>query len=191
MSWPLPERITTERLVLRPLAEADWTAFRSFMLDDEATRHLLFSGEQRTAAGALELFNAVRSSYASDEPIFVLALAAGDGANEGAYLGSCGLSPLARPDQGEATPGVTIAECYYTVVRSQWANGYASEALGGLLRHVETELPELNAVYAFAGLENPASWRVARRAGMEDLGKTIHPDSGKASRKFVWRRATE
>lgn len=159
MSLQLPSALNTERLVLRLCREEDFTAFLSFMLDDEATQHLLFTPEQRSEAGARELFDAVVQSYDTRTPIFVLVICPRE---TGEYVGSCGLSPL---ESGEA-------ECFYTVLRSHWHRGYATEATRRLLSYAIEEL-NLSRIVAHVGSANPASARVAEKAGMQFAQKTL------------------
>lgn len=173
MKLRLPQQLLTPRLVLRPARAKDEDAFVTFMLDEQATRHLLFEPGQKTAAGARALLEAVIASYDSDEPIFVLSICDRESAG---YVGSCGLSPT-----GEAE----TVECFYTIVRQHWGKGYATEATRRLLEYVTVEL-NIHGCVAYASLENPASWRVAEKAGMRDAGIVACPGSGQPGKQFVF-----
>lgn len=156
MSWPVPESLDTPRLRLRRCRAGDADAFVAFMSDAEATRYLLFTDEQKTPDAARAMIEAVIASYDSSEPIFVLAIALRD---DDRYIGSCGLSPT--EDGG--------VECYYTIAREHWGNGYAAEATAALLRYAFDVLG-LDEVVANMSVENPASARVAQKVGMTGGG---------------------
>lgn len=66
--------IQTERLTIRKLKPSDLEAFSLFMLDSESTKFLAFSEEQKTEAGARELFDLVIQSYSSSQPIHSYAI---------------------------------------------------------------------------------------------------------------------
>jgi len=123
------------------------------MLDREATRYLDFTEEQKTPAKAIELASEVIASYNSASPIFSLAVV---DKKSGQFIGSCGFSPLEK--EGEV-------ECYYTVVRSKWGNGYATESTLRLMKYGFDEL-NIKRIVAFMSKENPASQKVAIKLGM-------------------------
>jgi len=153
----LPDLIPTARLFIRPFTLEDTEAFCSFMMDEEATRFLDFSEEQKTREGARALLDSVIASYASNEPIFSLAV---EEKATRLYVGSCGLFPLLR--KGEM-------ECYYTVIRSRWGRGYALEFMHRLMRYAFQEL-HLNRVAAYTGKFNFPSHNIAEGLGMRYQG---------------------
>ena len=184
---PLPQSIETERLTIRPFEPKDLDAYLDFMTDAEATRYLMFTDEQRTEAGARELFEAVRDSYSTDEPIIACAIARRE---DDAFVGSCGVSELDAPGQ---------LECYYSLLPAHWKKGYATEATAALLRYCFAQ-DAVDEVWAFMSPENPNSVGVAERVGMEDRGVQEHPVFGNTGRAYVmtadrlptadsWRRA--
>jgi RimJ/RimL family protein N-acetyltransferase len=117
----LIKRILTERLVIRPFEMRDWALYLEFMTDPAATRYLMFTDEQRTEAGARELFEMILRSYGTAEPIMAYAIARREG---GSFVGSCGVSPLDEPG---------VYECYYSLLPRYWKRGYATEATRALL----------------------------------------------------------
>lgn len=172
---PLPDAIETERLVIRPFEPKDQDAYVAFMTDPEATRYLLFSDEQRTEAGALDLLDAVCASYETDEPIFAYAIARRD---DDAFVGSCGMSDLDEAGH---------LECYYSLLPGEWEKGYATEATAGLLAYAFAQ-PEVEEVWAYMSPENPKAAGVAERVGMTREGMREHPVFGNAGLAYVARR---
>ncbi len=161
----IPDQLTTSRLKLRPFRAEDFPGFLEFMIDREATRHLHFSSEQRNPEGARRLFDGILASYETEEPAFALAIEILDGT----YIGSCGLSPI---------PGEGSYECYYSLNPPFWGQGFASEALGELIRFAFRNR-KVKEVRAYVNPANPRSGLVARRVGMKVLGEEKHPVFGK------------
>jgi RimJ/RimL family protein N-acetyltransferase len=160
MIMHLPDVIHAERVSIRPFREEDLTAYLEFMTDPRATRYLMLEPEQQTPAGARALFNLVRQSYQTAEPIWALAIATdADG-----FVGSCGISSLED----------TIVECYYSLLPKYWGRGYATEALRALLDYVFTHTV-VTEVRAYMSPANPNSFGVAERVGMERRGLHRHP----------------
>lgn len=152
---PVPDEIRTGRLLLRPHRASDADAFVAFMVDADATRHMAFTAEQRTEAGARELLEQVIDSYGTGDAILSLTIA--DAATD-RYLGACG-----------AWPDGDGFEIYYTVVPAEQGRGVATEAVRALASYLFETTPaaRLNA-YVMTG--NAASIRVARRLGFVDAG---------------------
>lgn len=175
---PLPPFIESERLVIRPFKDEDRDAYLAFMTDSEATRYLLFTDDQRTEEGAGALLDAVRGSYATEDPIFAYAIALKDDT----FIGSCGLSELGGPER---------LECYYSLSPAHWGRGYATEATAALLRYC-FEHDGVEEVWAYMSPDNPNSAGVAERVGMVDRGVLEHPVFGNRGRAYVMtRRAVE
>lgn len=172
---PFPESIEAERIIIRPFKPKDRDPYLAFMTHPEATRYLMFTDEQRTEEGAQELFDAVRDSYATDEPIFAFAIASKE---DDTFIGSCGLSELEEPTQ---------LECYYSLLPSHWKQGYATEATAALLRYSFAQ-GDVESVWAFMSPENPNSAGVAERVGMERRGVREHPVFGNEGLAYVMRR---
>lgn len=159
----IPPALHGPRVTVRPFEEADWPGFRAFMDDAEATRYLLFSDEQRTEDGARELFDGVRASYASAEPVCALCIAL----PEGGFIGSCGASSI-EP---------RCCEIYYSLLPAQWAQGYAIEAVKLIVPYLVTQCG-MREIRAYTHPSNEASARVAVRAGFERVGPAPHPHHG-------------
>ena len=160
----IPDELLTSRLKLRPFQPEDFQGFLEFMIDGEATRHLNFTPQQRSPEGARRLFDGILASYETDDPAFALAIEILDGT----YIGSCGLSPI---------PGEGCYECYYSLNPPFWGQGFASEALGELIRFA-FEHKKVKEVRAYVNPNNPRSGLVARRVGMKVVGEEKHPVYG-------------
>jgi RimJ/RimL family protein N-acetyltransferase len=159
----VPDAITTDRLRIRPFRARDLPGYLRFMSDPESTRYLLLTEEQKTEAGATELFEFVRESYESDEPIWALAIA--DKRDQ--FVGSCGVSKV---EDG-------VFECYYSLLPACQGRGYATEATRALMDYLfeHSGMAELR---AYMSPENPRSAGVARRLGMTCRGTNDHPLHG-------------
>jgi RimJ/RimL family protein N-acetyltransferase len=153
----LPPVIETARLLIRRHLPEDLEPFTEFMTDEEATRYLNFEPEQKTSRGVEELLNFVIDSYSTDDPVFALAIVDKE---TGAFMGSCGLSPL-NDEEG--------VECYYSLLPRYWGWGFATEASLAMLYYAFEELG-LPKVVAHMSEENTKAWRVARNLGMRDMG---------------------
>jgi len=165
----LPGRIETDRLVIRPFQPTDLNAFIGFMTNEDATRFLTFDTNQKTTGGAAALFEFVLSSYASEDPVFALAIV--DKSTD-TYLGSVGLSKL----QDESA-----VEVYYSLLPEYWGWGFATEATAAVLYYAFEEL-DLDRVVANANEQNPKSFEVAKNVGMRDEGSVEREDH------TLWRR---
>jgi RimJ/RimL family protein N-acetyltransferase len=153
----LPPVIETARLIIRRHLPEDAEPFVEFMTDEDATRFLDFDPEQKTERGARELLDYVIASYDTDDPVFALAVIDKE---TGAFMGSCGLSPLSDES------GV---DCYYSLLPRYWGWGFATEATIAMLFYAFEEL-ELERVTAHMSDKNTKAWNVARNLGMRDMG---------------------
>jgi RimJ/RimL family protein N-acetyltransferase len=144
--------LTTERLRLRPFTAADQDAIHAVYADPEVMRHVGHGAHQTIAetANALRIYGEVlaRRGYSF--------LAVTD-RETGELLGDGGLHPL-----GGQGPDVELG---YTLARSAWGRGYATE-LGGAL--IEYAFTTLHAPRVVAQVEpaNLASRHVLEKLGM-------------------------
>lgn len=153
----LPPVIETARLIIRRHLPEDADPFVEFMTDEEATKFLDFDPEQKTPSGARDLLNFIISSYATEDPVFALAIIDKE---TGAFMGSCGLSQL--------TDGSGV-ECYYSLLPRYWGWGFATEAGLAMLYYAFEELG-LDKVAAHMSDQHTKAWSVARNLGMTDKG---------------------
>lgn len=153
----VPDKIDTERLVLRKHQIEDIDGFAAFLAHPTATQYMAFTPEQKTRGGAREMLEYAIASYTSDNPIFSLTIA---DPNSNAYLGACGLNPLADDD------GVEI---YYTVLPEHQNKGWATEAVKALIDFV-WNCTDIQKISAYIVSKNIASIRVADKLGFVDTG---------------------
>jgi ribosomal-protein-alanine N-acetyltransferase len=146
--------LTTARLHLRPFTAADQDAIHAVYADPEVMRHVGHGAHKTMAetANALRIYGDVlaRRGYS------FLAVTEREG---GRLVGDGGLHPL-----GGQGPDVELG---YTLDRSAWGRGYATELGRALIEHAFTELGAPRVV-ALVEPENRASRRVLEKLGMTE-----------------------
>lgn len=162
--------IETERLIVRHFRDSDLEAFLSFMLNEESTKYLMFTDEQKTKSGAQELFNFVRNSYHTENPIYSFAIA---DKKSDLYLGSCGFAPY---DQG-------IVEIYYSINTDAEGKGFATEAIQAMVVPLAQKLE----VRAYCHPENSSAHNVALKSGFVAQGLATHKNFGNQGYLFIYQ----
>ncbi|GAA3551302.1 GNAT family N-acetyltransferase [Kribbella ginsengisoli] len=146
--------ITTERLELRRFRPEDAEAFSAYRSVPEVARFQSF-----TAPFSLEEAQRTVASYAEGDPLqagwFQYAIAL-----DGLLIGDIGLNTFDNLMQ---------ADIGYTLAQEYQGNGYATEAVGGLLEHLFT-VRELHRVSAEVDARNVASARLLERLGFQQEG---------------------
>lgn len=154
-----PNRLTTPRLTIRPLAWTDRSEFlrvieisrehldgRCPLHKDDETDDQLFDRLRDQAAKGLELGRAWRAAYFG---------------RGGRLLGLINLNDIVRGLEGQA-------EANWWTSADALGNGYATEAVRAVLDHAFADLPRglgLQRVTALIAPDNRASRKVASRAG--------------------------
>jgi ribosomal-protein-alanine N-acetyltransferase len=143
--------LTTERLHLRPFTDADRLAIHAVYADPEVMRHV-GHGAHRTieeTVAALRVYGEVLERRGFS----FLAVTERDG---GALVGDAGLYPLGED-----------VELGYTLARSAWGRGYATELGRALVAHA---FEVLGAPRVVAQVEpgNAGSRRVLEKLGMTE-----------------------
>ena len=161
--------VRTRRFVIRRFDGKDLEGYVRFMLDDESTRFLAFTTEQKTESGAKALFDQVIAAYQSRDPIHAYAIA--DNRTDD-YVGSCGWAPY----EGH------IVECYYCVNRECQGRGVAVEAMTAFL----SGLPVGTEARAYCHPDNTKAHAVATKCGMKRLGLRRHRHSKLEGIVFVY-----
>jgi RimJ/RimL family protein N-acetyltransferase len=148
--------IETQRLILRPLCEADipevvrllthpaiakTTLNIPYPYDEEKARNWLSFQRQRWESGAEHTFAIVHKEDAQ-------------------LLGAISIRPNTRHEK---------AEIGYWIGKPYWGLGYATEAARAIIRYAFETLG-MNRVYALHFSENPASGQVMQKAGMQFEG---------------------
>jgi [ribosomal protein S5]-alanine N-acetyltransferase len=146
--------LTTERLRLRPFTAADKEAIHAVYADPEVMRHVGHGAHQTIAetANALRIYGEVlaRRGYS-----FLAVIER----ESGILIGDGGLHPL-----GGQGPDVELG---YTLARSAWGRGYATELGRALIEHAFTTLGAPRVV-AQVEPANRASRHVLEKLGMTE-----------------------
>ena len=151
-STPAPIEIETERLRLRPFAEADITAWARLYEDPAVTRYL--PGSSLAPLERTQRFYRFVTDHWAQHGFGIWAVierATGD------VIGQCGLS---RVDELQAI------ELDYSLAQAYWGRGLATEAARAAVRHAFETL-ELPCLIALIMAGNLPSRRVAERLGCE------------------------
>jgi len=142
--------LTTERLLLRGFAEADFPAYAALMADPEVTRHL-GHGSPLSPEDAWRQM----AMFAGHWVLRGFGLWAVEERAPGAFVGRIGCwEPHGWPD----------FELGYTVARPYWGRGYASEGARAALAYARRELGR-DRVISVIRPDNARSIRVAERLG--------------------------
>ena len=144
--------LTTERLLLRPLQEADLDELCALYADPEVMR-FLGNGETRNRAQTAErLYRTLAHWEKYGFGIWVVC-----DKTDGRWLGRCGYGNLHEyPDM----------EMAWTLHRFAWGRGYATEAAQAAARHA-FEVTRVQRLIAVARPQNLASIQVMRKLGMQ------------------------
>lgn len=149
--------LTTDRVVLRDFCEGDVEAVNAYASDPEVVTYTDF-GPNNLDASVGFLASAIEAAQMSPRVRYALAIAR---RRTGAVIGSVELRIVREHDrQGDMG---------YVLRRSDWGQGYATEAASALLRFGFAEL-DLHKITATCDPENVASWRVLAKIGMRQEG---------------------
>ncbi len=181
---PLPTpTIRTDRLTLRPVADADADAL--FALHSDASVLRYWDSPPWSEPSRAERFIAVSRQLEQDGTGARVAM---ERSSDGTFLGWCGVVRW-NPDHRSASLG-------YCLDRAAWGQGYATEAAGALVQWAFDTL-DLNRVQAETDTRNAASARVLEKLGFVREG-TLREDcvvNGEVSDSWVfgllrreWRR---
>ncbi len=143
--------LTTERLYLRPLTEADWVPLTAILQDPIAmyAYEHAFSDEE-----ARESLNKQLNRYRQDGfGLWAVVLK-----DTGEMVGECGLS-------WQEVNGEQLLEVGYLFQRAHWGKGYASEAAIACKCYA-FDVIKADYVVSIIRENNAASQRVAQRNGM-------------------------
>ena len=166
--------IETKRLVIRRFIDSDLELFLAFMLDERSTKYLMFDEEQKTKSGATNLFNIVRNSYDTKQPVYSFAIAE---KQSDRYVGSCGFSPYDRD----------IWEIYYSINGDRENRGFATEAIQAMVLH----LSQQGEIRAYCHPQNKAAHKVALKSGFIELGLAKHQHFDREGYLFIYQDKTK
>jgi ribosomal-protein-alanine N-acetyltransferase len=153
--WPvLPERIETERLVLRPWGLTDVGDVLTYARDPGWAQFLKALPIPYERKHAEEFVARQILLDRSTHPAWAIELE--DGA-----VGGINLRLNLQHRRGEIG---------YSIARPLWNRGYMTEAAGAVVHGAFSALPELNRICAMADVRNTASQRVMKKIGMTREG---------------------
>lgn len=142
--------LETERLILRPMTEADIEDVFILRRDDEVMRYIREPVLSRREAE--DWINLISSRWAKDEIGFCSVFEK----QSGKFAGWCGLWQLKENRE---------IEVGYAMVKEFWGKGFASEAARAFLEYGFDKL-KLEKIVAVARPENAGSRRVMEKIGM-------------------------
>jgi RimJ/RimL family protein N-acetyltransferase len=159
-------RISTERLTLRRFTPDDLEWFVALYADEEVTRYL---GGARDRVAATDLLHQRILRYYDEHPGLGIwmTLERATGERVGFHL----LNHI----QGES-----IVQVGYTLVKSAWGKGYATEMAAAVVRYGFADL-RLPRIAGIANLPNVASHRVLEKIGLRRHGERTFPHPAYAS----------
>lgn len=166
--------LTTERLVLRPLAAGDAEALHRLVNDWEVTRNLSVVPFPYPRALADDWIRSTRGALA-DGSAYQLAITGREGEQE-MLVGVVGLTIDAKRRCGRLG---------YWVGRRFWGHGVATEAAGRLARWGLANLT-LERLEAGVITDNPASAAVLRRIGFRQTGEGTSTFLARGGEHPVW-----
>ena len=161
--------LETERLFLRPLQTSDIAALASLWADPEITR---FMGGPRN-------YDEVHKDLTEDaqlqpQPKFDLWTVIEKATEQ--IVGHCGIIEKEVDDRDEH-------ELVYVIAKCAWGQGYATE-IASAIKDSAFEHLGLKRIIALIDPGNPASARVATKAGLQHEKDTVRPN-GKTMQVFA------
>lgn len=147
--------LETERLILRPLDEAD--AREIFAMRSDADVMRFIREPQKNIRESIDWINLVSSRWRTEQTGFCALIER----QTGAFVGWCGVWRLDETDE---------TEIGYAVAKNYWGKGFAAEAARRFLKYAFAEL-DAERVVAVARPENVASLRVMEKIGMSFVRK--------------------
>jgi ribosomal-protein-alanine N-acetyltransferase len=160
----MPERMETERLILRtPQFEDAHAMFERWAQDSEVTRYLTWRPHVRFEESQAAIARAISAWESGSRFPYMIALQETN-------------DVIGMIDPRIEGPKVGIG---YVIGRAYWGNGYMPEATRAMIEWFFQQ-PTIYCIYATTDVENVASQRVLRKAGMQCEGilrkYIIHPN---------------
>ncbi len=153
------ETLETERLRLRPLTLDDIDAYyRCITSDADVMRYLPGGGKARMRSDS----EWVITYFIQHAKLHGFGIWAAEEKSSGKLIGHAGL---------EYIPNAQEVEIAYTLARSVWGQGYATEAARSVLKY-GFEALNLSAIYGLSFPANVASQKVMQKIGMAHEGIT-------------------
>lgn len=160
------EKITTERLILRPWQDSD-VDFVFDLYSRWLVQRFIGGNEPKVMEHKSEAVERIQRFNSIDHP--VNGIWAITRKEDGQAVGTLLLKPIPASGEEPLQPSEDI-EIGWHLHPDYWGNGFASEAAEGVLAHAFAG--GLNKVVAVTNPANEASQSVCRRIGMTELGLT-------------------
>ena len=145
-------RLETERLLIRQFQHSDLEAFLSYRNDRDVARYQSWDVPYPRET-AIEFVEKMSTAILSHSDWLQMAI---ELKSAGVLIGDVAFF-IRREDERQAMIG-------YSLARSFWGNGYASEAVSCLLGYLFGEM-NLHRVSAECDVENVPSWRLLEKIG--------------------------
>jgi RimJ/RimL family protein N-acetyltransferase len=152
----IPPTLTTDRLLIEPLAMKHWETYAVAWADPRMTQYI--SGEPRSRNESWSKFLAA----AGLRHFLGYGYWAFCDRETGAFLGVGGLAQFERGIAGLEG----FAEAGWAFIPDAWNKGYATEAMGAVLAWADQTLPDPE-IRCIIDIENVASMRVGAKLGFE------------------------
>ncbi|HAJ38232.1 MAG TPA: GNAT family N-acetyltransferase [Chloroflexi bacterium] len=156
MSALKPVTLTTLRLYVRPMTEADVPALYAIFSDPEVMRYWSYPA-LTDLAQAQEMLQQIQASYHAGNSVRLGI----ERRSDGLLLGTCALFSFHEASRR--------AEIGYALGRSYWGAGYMHEALSALIDYAFTTL-DLHRLEADIDPRNTGSARTLERLGFQKEG---------------------
>jgi RimJ/RimL family protein N-acetyltransferase len=156
-----PPTLTTERLIIEPIAMKHWEDHAAAWADPRMTQYISPEPRQRQESWIKFMQGAGMWS------VLGYGYLAFCDRHTGAYLGLGGLGQFERGMAGLEG----FAEAGWAFVHSAWGQGYATEAMTAVLAWADRELNE-SEIRCIIDIENRASMRVGEKLGFQLIETT-------------------
>jgi RimJ/RimL family protein N-acetyltransferase len=151
----------TSRLLLRPFQVSDLAAFAAYRSDPEVARYQSWEAPYSLAQAKIYFAELKQAQPGKPGEWFACAI---ERQSAPGIIGDCAFQIMAY-DPLQAQIG-------YTLAREHWKQGYASEAVRGLLDYLFDEY-NLHRITATCDVENIASYRLLERVGLRREAQLI------------------
>ncbi len=155
--------ITTPRLLLREMTDADFAPLAAILTDPETMKYYPQPYDEK---GVQRWLDWSKDNYRKHGfGLWAVTLK-----STGEFIGDCGIT--LQPIHGEWLP-----EIGYHINKVHWRKGYASEAAAECIR-LAFERFGFPAVYSYMNADNEPSWRTAMKNGMTQVDAYVDPHHG-------------
>lgn len=159
-----PATIETARLLLRPLTAADAPAIQA-RASDYAIAHITLAIPHPYPDGAAETYIHRQETQFQVGRSLTFALTLRQAETENLGVAEC----LGVIELRDLEPDHAQVELGFWLGADAWGKGYMSEAVGGVVRFSFEQL-DLNRLYAYHMVRNPASGKVLQKNGFVQEG---------------------